>query len=162
MVDSQRMEAIRRFDSTTLQDALEAWAWIGLEGKAPLFTSPFGDVFLQDATGIWYLDRIEGSLSREWTDGRALQQVLNTVEGQDRYLLIGLAVDAEESGLMPGPNEIYDFRVPPVLGAPIEVANVEVSDLTVALHLSGQLHQQVKDLPPGTTISGVTVEGQEP
>ena len=49
-----------------------------------------------------------------------------------------------------------------MLGAPIEVANVEVSDLTVALHLSGQLHQQVKDLPPGTMISGFTVEGQEP
>jgi hypothetical protein len=44
------MEAIRRFEGDTLRTALESWAWVGLEGKTPLFTSPFGDVFLQAPT----------------------------------------------------------------------------------------------------------------
>lgn len=32
----------------------------------------------------------------------------------------------------PGEGEIYSFRVPPVLGGPTELSNVEVSDFVVA------------------------------
>ncbi|MDF2091025.1 hypothetical protein P0Y31_01595 [Knoellia sp. 3-2P3] len=156
------MEAIRRFDGDTLRTALESWAWVGLEGKTPLFTSPFGDVFLQGSDGVWFLDRLEGALTREWASTEELQGVLNTPEGQDRYLLLGLAVAAHETGLVPGPTELYEFRLPPVLGAPVDVSNIQVMDMTVALHLSGQLHEQVKDLPPGTEISGFTYDGDTP
>jgi hypothetical protein len=156
------MDAIRRFDGDTLRTALESWSWVGLGDKTPLCTSPFGDVFLQSSDGVWFLDRLEGSLTREWADVQELQQVLDTVEGQDRYLLLGLAVSAQEQGLVPAANEIYEFRLPPVLGAPVEVSNIQVMDVTVALHLSGQLHEQVKDLPPGTTISGFTYDGDTP
>ncbi len=42
------MELTRRFSSDAYANALQAWAWVpdGLVGKAPLFTSAFGDVFL--------------------------------------------------------------------------------------------------------------------
>jgi hypothetical protein len=32
-------------------------------------------------------------------------------------------------------------------------------DFDVALTIAGQLHRQVRDLPPGTRISGFTVDG---
>lgn len=63
---------------------------------------------------------------------------------------------------MAGPTELSEFQLPPVLGAPVDVSNIEVMDMQVALHLSGQLHEQVKDLTPGTRISGVTIEGDTP
>lgn len=54
------MELIRRFPSDSYTHALEAWAWVpnGLVGKAPLFTSAFGDVFLLSDNGVWLLDSI--------------------------------------------------------------------------------------------------------
>ena len=64
-------------------EALESWAWIGLDGKAPVLSSLFGHVFLQSAEGYWYLDVIGGSLEMLWPDAASLQAVLDADEGQD-------------------------------------------------------------------------------
>ena len=74
-----------------------------------------------------------------------------------RYLMIGLASEAESAGLRPGEAEVYSFRVPPALGGAVDLENVELSDFVVATHIAGQIHQQIKDLPPGTQISGVSL-----
>ena len=34
-------------------EALESWAWVGLDGKVPVLSSLFGHVFLQSAEGYW-------------------------------------------------------------------------------------------------------------
>jgi len=49
--------------------------------------------------------------------------------------------------------DVYSFTVPPVLGGQIELSNVEVADFVVAVNIAGQLHQHVRDLPPGSKIS---------
>ena len=33
-----------------------------------------------------------------------------------------------------------------------------VSDFVVTVNIAGQIHEQIKDLPPGTKISGLTIE----
>ncbi|WP_404384134.1 DUF1851 domain-containing protein [Knoellia locipacati] len=153
------MELIRRFDAGLLAQGLEDWSWLpDLSGKAPVATSAFGDVFLEGDDGVWFLDTMEGRLTREWDSTAALQEQLNTVEGQDQYLLAGLVEAAHESGLEPSAEQVLSFKVAPVLGGEIEVVNVEVTDLVVALSIAGQIHRQVKDLPPGTPISGITVD----
>jgi hypothetical protein len=93
-------------------------------------------------------------LRRPWLNQDALTADLNSRAGQDEYLMIGLADQAGNAGLQPGEGEIYSFRVPPVLGGPAELSNVEVSDFVVALNIAGQIHKQVLTLPPGTPISG--------
>lgn len=91
-----------------------------------------------------------------------MQAVLESEEGQDRYLLAGLALAAECAGQHLGPDDVYSFRIPPVLGGLVDVSNVEVMSFTVAASINGQIHRQVKDLPPGSPISGVTVDGPDP
>lgn len=39
----------------------------------------------------------------------------------------------------------------------MDLENVELSDFVAATHIAGQIHQQIKDLPPGTPISGVSL-----
>jgi hypothetical protein len=153
------VELTRRFTDHHYVRALESWTFVDLDGKRPVFTSPFGDVFFQAADGFWWLDTLEGALSRPWTTGQDLQASLNTPEGQDQYLLGGLAFAAEGRGLVPGPEQVYGFSKPPVLGGDIGVDNIEVIDFVVGVHLAGQLHAQVRDVPPGTPITGVTLTG---
>jgi hypothetical protein len=136
---------------------LESWEWIGIAGKTPVFASVFGDVFFRADDGFGYLDTLEGSLTRAWADARALKADLATADGQDRYLLAGLAFAAESRGLIPAAGQVYDFKVPPVLGGALEVDNVQAIDFVVGLHIAGQLHDQVRGLPPGTRISGFIV-----
>ena len=153
------MDLIRRFSPDLLSEALADWQWLAqLAGKQPIVTSAFGDVFLRGNDGMWFLDTIEGKLSREWDSPAALQAQLNTVDGQDRYLMASLAVAAFNTGLVPGHRQVLSFKVAPALGGSFELQNVEVSDLIVALSIAGQIHRQIKHLPPGTRISGIHVD----
>jgi hypothetical protein len=43
--------------------------------------------------------------------------------------------------------------------APVE--NIEVMDFEVIVHLTGQLHRQVRDMPPGVRITGFTIAPPE-
>lgn len=118
----------------------------------------FGDVFLQGTDGVWFLDTLEGTLTMRWPDAAALQADLNTAEGQDRYLLGGLAVAAQRQGIVPGPAQILTFSILPALGGQISADNVEAMDYAVASSICGQISQQLKNLPPGTKISGFTLK----
>jgi hypothetical protein len=62
----------------------------------------------------------------------------------------------------PGATEVLTFKIPPVLGGAIEVENIAALDYVVASSIAGQLHRQVKDLPPGTAVSGFTIGGEVP
>jgi len=151
------MQPLRRFPPALYVEALESWTFLDLADKRPLFTSPFGDVFLQTESGFWFLDVIAGELSRLWSSEGDLIAALNSREGQAEYLMVGLADQAENAGLQPGEAEIYGFCIPPVLGGPTELSNVELGDFVVTLNIAGQIHNQVRTLPPGTPISGISL-----
>ncbi|MDP9904516.1 MULTISPECIES: T6SS immunity protein Tdi1 domain-containing protein [Arthrobacter] len=71
--------------------------------------------------------------------------------------MIGLAKAPDEAGLKPSASEVYGFEIPPVLGGATELNNIEVSDFVVSLNPTGQIHSQVRGLPPGTPISGISL-----
>ncbi|MCA4135314.1 T6SS immunity protein Tdi1 domain-containing protein [Arthrobacter sp. M4] len=151
------MEPLRRFPLDLYAAALDSWSFLDFDGKSPVFTSPFGDVFFQASNGFWFLDVLGGELRHLWANQDELNAELNSRSGQDEYLMLGLASQAESSGLHPGEGEVYSFRVPPVLGGVTDIDNVEVSDFVVALDIAGQIHKQVLTLPPGTPISGISL-----
>ena len=156
------MDLTRSFSAVQFTRALESWAWAGVPGKHPLFTSPFGDVFLQAPDGFWFLDLLEGALTRPWPDPGALRADLETAGGQDRYLMAALAMAAERQGMVPSDGQVLGFKVAPILGGAIVVENIEVIDFVVSVNLAGQLHQQVRKMPPGTRISGITLAPGDP
>jgi hypothetical protein len=151
------VQLTRVFTAEQCSRGLQSWGWIGLAGKVPIFTSPFGDVFFRSDDGFWWLDTLEGSLTCPWRSAEALRADLGTPAGQDRYLLAGLAWGAERQGVIPTSSQVYSFRRPPVLGGALEIDNIEAADFVVSLNLAGQLHEQIRDLPPGTPITGFTI-----
>lgn len=151
-----RVDLIRNFSPEQFARALESWDWIGTSNKSPVFASPFGDVFFRADDGFWYLDTLEATLTRPWATAEELKAALNTPEGQDRYLLAGLAASAERRGIMPTASQVYGFKIAPVLGGEVGLGNIEAIDFVVGIHILGQLHRQVRDLQPGTPISGFT------
>ncbi|MFT4588810.1 MAG: hypothetical protein ACI9VS_000879 [Candidatus Binatia bacterium] len=82
-----------------IAEALEDWAWIGLEGKKPILTTAFGDVFLEDPAGIWFLDTLEGRLELVCATLPEFESLLSTTEGKDRYLLAGFVEAAAIEGM---------------------------------------------------------------
>jgi len=156
------MVLTKPFSAQVFARALESWTFLDIAGKVPVLASLFGDIFLQDRTGYWFLDSIEGSLSKVAATRGELESILGTTDGQDKYLLAGLAIGAERRGLALKEAEVYDFAIPPVLGGSFTEDNVVARDFVVALTISGQIHDQVRNLPPGTPIKGFTVDGRTP
>lgn len=146
------------FPAEVFTRALQSWEWIGIGTREPLFTSLFGDVFFRAPDGIWLLDILEGTLTRPWDSAEELKAVVDTPDGADRYLLAGLAMAAYQAGIVLGHDDVFGFRVSPVLGGEFEVANLEAASFEVMLDFLGQIHEQLHDLPPGTKISGLIVE----
>lgn len=146
------------FDAIAYERALDSWQWIrGLQGKRPVLASLFGAVVLQDQSGYWWLDPISAEFVHLAPDRASLQALLATEQGQDEYLLGGFAMAIQRGGLELGRSEIYSFTVPPALGGAFDLENIEVGDFVVTVNLAGQLHEQIRDLPPGTKISGFTI-----
>jgi hypothetical protein len=145
----------KTFTPEVYSRALESWSWIGVANKVPVLASLFGDVFPQDIHGYWFLDSVEGTITMVATTRDEMQTKLDTEEGQDNFLLGGLAMSAERLGILLEPNEVYDFKIPPVLGGKTGVDNIVKMDFVVSLNIAGQLHNQVRGLPPGTKIKGI-------
>lgn len=148
----------RTFSEESYRRALEDWAWLPLAGKRPILASLFGDVFFEDGAGIWMLDVLEGALNHVFPDREHMPAVLDTEEGQDAYLLAGLALKAERHlGLVPGPGQVLAWMVPPALGGATASENLQLMDFEVYLSIEGQIRRQIKDLPPGTKIAGFSI-----
>jgi hypothetical protein len=142
---------------TDIERALEAWQWLPIGGKRVIRVTPFGDFFLADKDGIWFLDTIEGIVKPVCKTEDELDALLRNEDMQDEYLLGGFVERAEREGLLPGEGQCYTFKVHPMLGAAIAYDNIEVMSFVVAVNLVGQLLKQIRSMPDGTRISGVTI-----
>ncbi|KTE23971.1 MULTISPECIES: T6SS immunity protein Tdi1 domain-containing protein [unclassified Sphingopyxis] len=138
--------------------ALEGWTWIGLEGLTVVAVSAFGETFFQtDSQEILYLDTIEGRIVAIAPSLSAFTADLQEVEKRDQLLFGGMVLAARSRGLVLSPEECYDYRIAPILGGQMDVENIEKMSFVVKLHIAGQIHEQVKDLPPGTRINSFKI-----
>ena len=147
----------KTFPADEYARALESWRWLGVEGRTPVLTSLFCDVFLQDAAGYWYLDTLEGTLTHTWSSRDEVQAALDSEDGQDSYLMGAFAMNRARAGMTLGPSDVYAFAVPPRLGGPVELDNVTVMPFVVIMRILGQVHQQADALPPGAPVYGLDV-----
>lgn len=141
-----------------IQRGLDGWRWIDLEGLTAVAISAFGDVFFRTPGGsIQMLDTIEGRLKEVAESLAHLTAQLQQTETRDELLLGGLVNAARTKNMRLEEGECYDFKVAPVLGGEMSLEATHKLSFVVKLHIAGQLHEQVKDLPPGTRIGRLTI-----
>ncbi len=141
-----------------ITSALDSWTWLPLESKHPILVTAFGDIFFSADSGMWFLDTLEGRLTRVCATRDELDQILMTEDGENHYLFAGFVERAQREGMILEQGQCYDFKLNPVVGGSIEYENVERQNFVVAVNIAGQLHEKVKDLPPETRISEFSIE----
>lgn len=71
------------------------------------------------------------------------------------WFLVDVISALKEEGHKLESTQVYSYKKMIVLGGEYSPDNFEPTDIEVHFSFAGQIHQQVKDLPPGTKINAV-------
>jgi hypothetical protein len=132
------------FPQTPETADLVAVDWMGRQ-----YLQSGDDMFLAD---IGFGEFAELVTRAEW-DAIAHDQPYEAFDGEryDRFAATGALPD----GL--ADTDCVEFTTPLFLGGADDISNMAVVDLDVHWTLGSQIYAQVRDLPPGSPISGVQI-----
>jgi len=148
-----------RVSEQDLHGALGSWRWLPLTNLTIFAVSAFGEAFLRNTSGeIFHMDTIEGQLLRVANSMSEFFELLQAEEVQNKLLLAGFVIGARSRGMILEEGECYDFKIAPILGGPMEATQIEKTSFIVKLDIAGQIHEQIKALPPGTEISEIVIK----
>jgi hypothetical protein len=136
-----------------IDDILSCWTWKTAGMKAVAAMSVLGDLFLvgrDDA--VHWLQTDGGELTRVADDLPQFEQYLGDEEKVDNWFLPLLVEQLIAVGKTLKENEVYSFKKMPVIGGEYSLNNIEPTDISVHFAFTGQISQQIKDLPDGTEV----------
>jgi hypothetical protein len=138
---------------------LEDWEWLLGDKYSLWFVTKFGDAFVKDKSGsVAWLDVTRGAITAVASDEGSFLELAKVPDNFERWFMREVVDGQADLGVLPGKNQCISFIKPPILGGELSPDNLELTNAAVHLSIAGQIHRQVKDLPPGTKISGVSVE----
>lgn len=148
------------FQKHGADDLLRDWRWLLGNSMRLLLVSAIGDMFLADSAGqVFWLEAGTGKLQKIAESIDQFQQLRQQRQNADDWFIPALVADLITSGVRLAPGQCYSFKKPPILGGEFELSNFEPTDLSVHFSILGQIHRQVKDLPPGTKIKDIKIKG---
>jgi hypothetical protein len=143
----------------SFESLLSDWKWLIKEPLSPFLMTLFGDVFLKDSSnGFWWLDIFDGKLHRIADSQENFYEFIGNPQKFVELFMVEIVNINKQIGMNLSENQCYSFKVPPIFGGELDPENIEVCDIFVNLSINGQIHQQVKDLPPGTKITDIKFE----
>ena len=143
---------------------LADWHWLIGPARLPILLPSIGNAFVQD-TGdgsVYLLDVGAAEVIPVADDFENFQKLLDDNAFVMNLFAAKMVVSLREAGLALQPGQIYSFKRPPILGGEYALENVEATDIEVHFSILGQLTQQVKPLPPGILITGVSISEPRP
>ncbi|MEX6691054.1 DUF1851 domain-containing protein [Danxiaibacter flavus] len=135
-------------------DILSCWQWRLADMKAVATVSALGDIFLvghDDA--VYWLQTDSGDLTKVAETLEEYEQLLGDEENIDNWFLPLLIENLLASGKMLKENEVYSYKKLPIIGGEYSVDNIEPTHMSVHFAFSGQICEQIKDLPNGTKVN---------
>ncbi len=143
-------------DEFNADEALEAWRWLVPQRVRPLVVTAFGDLFLvEDSGAVMFLDTIGGKCESVASSTRQLKQKIQEPDLLDEWFMPGFLDELRQTGVMLSPGECYSALHSVALGGSFTVENWQPTHWRVHFAFSGHLHDQIKDLPPGTKITKI-------
>jgi Domain of unknown function (DUF1851) len=132
---------------------LHDWQWLLSGSHRLLAVTRMGDAFVENADGeVIFLDTLEGALKHAATNQNAFFKLLKAGELDPTWFNPNMVALLEARDHLAS-GQCYSYRIPPVLGGSLDSANVKAVSATVHFSVMGQLHEQIRHLPPGTKVS---------
>jgi len=149
---------IKDISKIDLIDICSDWQWLLKDLYSPMMVSLSGDVFLSDKeSAISWLDTGTGQLKRIAQSSNDFYKALEDIDNIDNWLLASTILDLIESGLILKENQVYSYKLMPIMNGDYSLTNFEATDISVHFSITGQTCQQLKDVPNGTKINNVSI-----
>ncbi len=147
-------ELTKDISNIDIEDLLSCWQWRLADVKAVVMMSYLGDLFLLgNDDGVYWLQTDSGALTKVSDNIEHFQQMLTEDDKIDNWFLPSLIEKLIESGKPLKENEVYSYLKPPFLGGAYSVENLQPADISVHFAFTGQICEQIKDLPDGTKVN---------
>jgi hypothetical protein len=139
-----------------VEEALEAWRWLVPQPVKPLFVTALGDLFLAGESGaVFLLDTIDGKCEEVAASVQEWEGKLREPRLLEEWFMPAFVSELREAGVQLPPGHCYSATHSIVLGGSFAVENWQPTHWRPHFWVLGQIHQQVKDLPPGTKITKI-------
>lgn len=139
-----------------VDEALESWRWLVPHAVKPLVLTACGDLFLVEASGaVLFLDTVEGRCHEVAASVKEWEGKLRQPELLDHWFMPAFLSELHEAGAYLSQGECYSAMHSIILGGTFSVENWQPTHWRVHFHALAQIHEQVKDLPPGTKITKI-------
>jgi len=125
------------------------WDWLlDLSAYRVISISPFGDLFLKDASDTFsLLDVNMGVLEfAQWSGTDPA--VLFPIRFDDR-----IAAGYREAGLVLTEGQCYGLKIQGVAGGSFALENIYIATLAEYVSFMGDFHRQIQDVPDGGTVT---------
>lgn len=122
--------------------------------QAVITVSLLGDIFLMgNDSKIYWLQTDTGEMTQIAESYEQYQDFLNKDENIENWFAQALVEKLITEGKVLKENEVYSYKKIPVLGGSYSVENITPTDISVHFAFSGQICEQIKDLPDGTRVN---------
>lgn len=130
-----------------------AWGWSGLEPQEVINKNAFGNFIVADTQGAyWRIMPEEISCTIIAKTAQEFEKLLSDKEFTEDWEMKHMVQLAYEKLGPLENNRVYYFKLSPALGGTYTQENIEMISVDELLAMSGDIAEQVKNLPDGAQI----------
>jgi hypothetical protein len=145
---------IRDMTKVDQADLLSCWQWKLKDEMRILMITNLGDLFLEGTDGYIYRLLTDGGEMIKIANSKSeFEDLLKEEKNIDNWLLPLLMEKLINADLTLKENEVYSPIKMAILGGNYDVSNFLPTDMSVHFAFTGQISEQVKDLPDGTPVN---------
>ncbi|MEO9533696.1 MAG: T6SS immunity protein Tdi1 domain-containing protein [Crocinitomicaceae bacterium] len=136
-----------------LKKIAESWNWMGIDPVELISENKFGNVIFKNSDGsYWRIIPEELHCYQIANDLKELKKVQRTTEFIEDWDMTKIVELAESSHGKLKPGYKYYLVIPSVLGGEYSSENIRSVPFEEVIGVSGELGNQIKDLPDGAKI----------
>ena len=149
---------IKDITKIDLVDICSDWQWLLNDLYSPMMVTLSGDMFLTDESGaVSWLDTGTGQLIKIADTSTHFFSAVKEVDNFDNWFLASTILDLIEQGLDLKENEVYSYKLMPIMNGDYSLSNFEATDISVHFSMTGQVCRQLQNVPNGTKINKVSI-----
>ena len=136
-----------------IQEIKESWGWVGIDPIEVVGENDFGNLMIKDSQGKYWRLCPEGGYCEVIANNREELDCLSTDQEflEDWYMQALVEQAQEHLGALIDDRK-YCLVTPGILGGEYSIPNIKMAPLAELIRFSGDLANQIKDLPDGAQI----------